>query len=70
MPLWKKLWLLFTVIWVFVGLLHVATILAVADPVERGKAWTPIVVTLVVPPLAYLLAWGIAWLRRRGGHED
>ncbi len=70
MPLWKKLWLLFTVIWVFVGVLHVVTILALADPVERGKAWTPIVITVVVPPVAYGLAWLIVWLRRRGGHED
>jgi len=70
MPLWKKLWLLFAVIWVFVGLLHVATILALADAAERGKVWTPIVFTLVVPPVVYGLAWFVAWLRRRGGHED
>ena len=70
MPLWKKLWLLFTVIWVFVGVLHVVTILALADPVERGKAWTPIVITVVVPPVTHGLAWLIFWLRRRGGHED
>jgi len=70
MPLWKKLWLLFTVIWVFVGALHVVTILAVADPAERGKAWTPIVITVVVPPIVYALAWFVVWLRRRGGHED
>jgi|GEM_PF-1145639 len=70
MPLWKKLWLLFSVIWVFVGLLHVATILALADAAERGKAWTPIALTLLVPPVVYGLAWAVAWLRRRGGHED
>jgi cyanate permease len=70
MPLWKKLWLLFTVIWVVVGALNAITILALADSAERGKAWTPIILTLAVPPVVYLLAWGIAWLRRRGGHED
>jgi len=70
MPLWKKLWLLFTAIWVFVGLLHVVTILALAEPVERGKAWTPIVITVVVPPIVYALAWFVVWLRRREGHED
>jgi len=70
MPLWKKLWLLFAVIWVFVGLLHVATILALADAAERGKVWTPIAFTLVVPLVGYALAWLVAWLRRRGGFED
>jgi hypothetical protein len=70
MPLWKRLWLLFTVIWVFVGLLHVATILALADAAERGKVWTPVLFTLVVPPLVYALAWAVARLRRRGGQED
>jgi hypothetical protein len=70
MPLWKKLWLLFSVIWVFVGLLHVATILALADAAERSRVWTPIVFTLVVPPLVYALAWVAARLRRREGHED
>jgi hypothetical protein len=70
MPLWKRLWLLFTVIWVFVGLLHVATILALADAAARGKVWTPVLFTLVVPPLVYALAWAVARLRRRGGQED
>lgn len=70
MPLWKKLWLLFTVLWVFVGLLHVATILALADPVERGKVWLPAAITAGGPPIAYLLIGFAAWLRRRGGHED
>lgn len=70
MPLWKKLWLLFSVIWVFVGLLNVATILAVADAAERGKAWMPIIVTVAVPPIVYVLAGFMAWLRRRGGRED
>jgi ABC-type molybdate transport system permease subunit len=70
MPLWKKLWLLFAVIWLFVGLLHVATILALADVAERSKLWTPFLFTLVVPPLVYGLAWVVARLRRRGGHED
>jgi hypothetical protein len=70
MPLWKKLWLLFSVIWVFVGLLHVTTILALADAAERSRVWTPIVFTLVVPPLVYALAWVVARLRRREGHED
>jgi len=70
MALWKKLWLLFTVIWVVVGTLNAVTILAVADAAERAKAWTPIVLTLVVPPVVYLLAWGVVWMRRRGGRED
>jgi cyanate permease len=70
MALWKKLWLLFTVIWVVVGALNAVTILAVADVAERGKAWTPVLLTLVVPPVVYLLAWCVVWMRRRGGRED
>ena len=70
MPLWKKLWLLFTVLWVLVGLLHVATILALEDPVASGGLWLPVAITLVGPPIAYLLAWLAVWLRARGGQED
>ena len=43
MPLWKKLWLLFTVIWVVVAGLNVATILAFAEEgPERQKALIPL----------------------------
>lgn len=70
MALWQKLVLLFTVIWVGVGLLNAATILALADEAERGKAWTPILLAIAVPPLVYGIAWSIVRLRGRGKGED
>lgn len=70
MPLWKKLWLLFTVIWVGVCALSAATILAVGGEFEREQAFTPIVLAFAVPPVVYLFAGGIAWWRRRSGRED
>ena len=38
MKLWKKLWLLFAVIWVIVAALNVGSILAFGDEVEPQKA--------------------------------
>lgn len=65
MPLWKKLWLLFTVIWVVVAGLNVATILAFTeDALEREKAVIPGVLAIAVPVITYLLLW--AWARWRG----
>jgi hypothetical protein len=61
MPLWKKLWLLFTVIWVVVAGLQAATILAVAEGVERDKALYPIVWGIAAPAAAYGVIW--LWLR-------
>jgi hypothetical protein len=57
LPLWTKLWLLFTVIWVVVAALNAGTILAFSE--EREKAWWPIVLGVSVPALLYLvlLAW-------------
>ena len=57
MALWKKLWLLFTVIWVVVAGLNVVTILAFAEEVEREKALTPLIFGVAVPAFAYLLGW-------------
>ena len=56
---WRKWWLLFTVIWVVVAGLNVATILVFAEEVERGKALTPAFFAVAVPAAAYLL--GLAW---------
>jgi len=61
MPLWKKLWLLFAVIWVIVAGLNVATIVAFSEP---EKAVLPAVLALAVPAVIYLLLW--AWVRWRG----
>ncbi len=64
MALWKKMWLLFTVIWGVVVGLQAATILAVGEePAE--KALQPIVLGVVVPALLYLLLWGWARFRAR-----
>ncbi len=63
MALWKRLWILFTVLWVVVTGLQAATILAVGEEPPE-KAVRPIVLGLVVPPLVYLLMWGWTRLRR------
>jgi hypothetical protein len=61
MPLWKKFWLLFTVIWVAVAALNVASILAFSDEVEQGKAAQPAFYGVAVPAALYLALW--AWSR-------
>ena len=65
MALWKRLWILFTVIWVVVTGLQAVTILAVGEEPPE-KALRPIALALVVPALAYLLMWGWIRLRKRG----
>jgi hypothetical protein len=71
MALWKKLWVLFTVMWLVVAGLNVMTILVFSDEVEHGKALTPIAFGILVP--AALYAVGALWefftgrrRRRRG----
>lgn len=66
MALWKKLWLLFTVIWLVVTVLQVGTILAVGEE-PPGKAIQPIVLGLAVPALLYLVIWGWVRLRSKKG---
>ena len=64
MPLWKKLWLLFSVIWVVVATLNIVTILAFAEgELEQGKALYPLLFAVLVPAAAYLLLQ--AWFRLR-----
>ena len=62
-PLWKRLWLLFAVIWVVVAAIQVATILAVSE--EKEKALQPLVLGLAVPALVYVLGWAWARIRKR-----
>ena len=62
MPLWKKFWLLVSVIWVVIAALNAATIIAFQE--EAGKAWRPIILGIAVPALAYLIGW--IWERLRG----
>lgn len=64
MALWKKLWLLFTVIWLVITALQAATILAVGEEPPE-KAIQPIVLGIAVPALVYLLLW--AWVKLRSG---
>lgn len=70
MPMWKKFWLLFSAIWVFVCVLSVVTILAVGDATEHPNAITPGLMAVFGPMFAYGVAWSVAWWRRRAGRED
>jgi hypothetical protein len=65
MPLWKRLWLLFSVIWVVVAGLNVATILALGNN-PPAKAVKPALLMLAVPAVGYLIAW---LFFRRGGKK-
>ena len=60
---WRKLWLLFTVIWVVVTGLQIMTILMVGE--EPEKVWRPIVLLFSVPVPLYLVGLGWQWLRRK-----
>ena len=66
---WKKLWLLFTVIWVLVSGLNAGTILAFS-PDEAEKAWRPIAVGVAVPAAFYVLGLAWQWLRRNRRPES
>ena len=68
MPLWKRLWLLFSVIWVVVGAINVATIAALEED-PGGKIVAPLALTLAVPVAVYLLAWAWAGWRARNDGE-
>jgi hypothetical protein len=59
--LWKKMWLLFTVIWVVVAGLNAMTIIAFSEGVERNKAVQPIVFGVLVPAVLYCV--GLLWVR-------
>jgi hypothetical protein len=62
LPLWKRLWILFTVIWVVLAALNAGTILAFSED-ESEKAVRPIVLGLVVPVVLYLVL--LVWQRLR-----
>ena len=63
MALWKKLWILFTVIWVVVAALNAGTIIAFSG--EPEKSVRPIVIGVVVPIVLYGVLWVWARLRRK-----
>jgi hypothetical protein len=65
MALWKKLWILFTVMWVVVAGLNVMTIFAFSDEVEHGKALIPIAFGILVPAALYAVGALCAFVRRK-----
>jgi hypothetical protein len=66
MPLWKKLWLLFCVIWVVVAALNAGAILALSE--EPAKAIWPAALGVAVPAVLYLVLhiWAVLSSRRGG----
>lgn len=69
MALWKRLWLLFSVIWVVVAALNAGTILLLSE--EPEKAWWPVALGVAVPAALYLVLRGWALLSsRRGGRSS
>jgi hypothetical protein len=61
--MWRKWWLLFTVIWIVVALIQVGTILAFSE--EPDKAVQPLVLGFAVPAALYALGWLWERLRKR-----
>lgn len=55
MALWKRMWLLFTVIWVLVAGLNAVTIIAFSEGLEREKAFQPMAYGVAVPALLYVV---------------
>ena len=61
MALWKKIWLLFTVLWLVVAGLNIMTILVFSDESQHGKALYPATLAIGVP----LVLYGVGWLWER-----
>jgi hypothetical protein len=59
--MWRKWWLLFTVIWVVVAGIQVGVILTTSE--ETEKAVQPAVLGIAIPVLLFALGW--AWERLR-----
>jgi hypothetical protein len=64
MPLWKRLWLLFAVIWGVVAALNAGTILVASE--EPQKALAPLAFGVAVPAALYLVLslWALLSSRR------
>jgi membrane protein DedA with SNARE-associated domain len=56
MPLWRRFWLLGSVIWVVVCLLNAFTIVAFSEG-EEAKALQPVILAVAVPAIAYGALW-------------
>jgi hypothetical protein len=65
---WKKFWLLFTVIWVVVSGLSAFTIVAFGEEIEREKAIQPIFLGVAVPAVLYLI--GLLWEHWKRKHNS
>jgi hypothetical protein len=61
--MWRKWWLLFSVIWAVVAALQVAVILGTSE--ETEKALQPLLLGIAVPAALYLLGWIWERLRRK-----
>jgi hypothetical protein len=61
--MWRKWWLLFSVIWVVVAGIQVAVILGTAE--ETDKALQPFLLGIAVPAALYALGWVVERLRRK-----
>jgi hypothetical protein len=64
MAIWKRFWLLASVIWVVICALNAFTILMFAEG-EGAKAWRPVALAVVVPAALYAALWIYFRLRRR-----
>ena len=67
MALWRRFWLLGSVIWVVVCLLSVFSILAFSEG-EEGKALQPLLLAVGVPAVVYAVPW--LCFRLRGRRKD
>ena len=65
MPMWKRFWILFTAIWIFVALLNALTTLAFAEEIPPDRLPTLLAVAVVVPAVLYAVGWLRDRLRRR-----
>jgi uncharacterized membrane protein YbhN (UPF0104 family) len=63
--MWKRFWILFTAIWVFVALLNALTTLAFAEEIPPDRLITLLAVAVAVPAALYAVGWLRDWLRRR-----
>lgn len=61
--MWRKWWLLFTVIWVVVAALQVVLILTTSE--EPEKALQPFLFAIAVPAALYALGWVVERLKRK-----
>jgi hypothetical protein len=67
LPVWTRLWILFTVIWVIVAALNAGTIIAFSEGAEQEKALLPIAAGILVPAVLYGVGTLWALLRRNRG---